>query len=417
VVRGGAGIFEGPVDVLIPSYTSLLDDSGRYINQILPTGLTATGMYQAAVAAGLLPFAHVPASFYNSLGQSTERGANNRVVFLANPNYENPYSVQASLSIQRELVRNLSLEVGYLMYHGLHLQMPVELNYKETGVVDPFIGPKYAVIDPTILAKIGYDSRGKSIYHAMTVSLNRRYSSGLQFGVNYTFSKTLDDVIDFSSSQVWFRPTRLNLYRAISVFDFPHMFVANAVYNTPFKAGAGQNFFSRVFADIAIAPIVTMRSGIPFSIRLPSLVSGIASTDRSFATPFNASRDSSRGAGYYTLDLRVQKSLFIFGERRFKLDLVAEGTNILNKVNFNKVWDQFLSPYPAAGCLDPVTGKCDASKGVVTFANGSTANLLTGPYNLKPFEPTSNKQLQGVPLAFVGADNPRRLQFALKVVF
>ncbi len=417
VVRGGAGIFEGPVDVLIPSYTSLLDDSGRYINQILPTGLSATGMYQAAVAAGLLPFAHVPASFYNSLGQATGRGANNRVVFLANPDYKNPYSVQASLSIQRELVRNMSLEVGYLMYHGLHLQMPVELNYKETGVVDPFIGPKYAVIDPTILAKIGYDSRGKSIYHAMTVSLNKRYSSGLQFGVNYTFSKTLDDVIDFSSSQVWFRPTRLNLYRAISVFDFPHVFVANAVYNTPFKPGAGHNFISRAFADIAIAPILTMRSGIPFSIRMPSLVSGIASTDRSFAFPFNASRDSSRGAGYYTLDLRVQKSLFISRERRLKLDLVAEGTNILNKVNFNKVWDQFLSPYPTAGCLDPATGKCDASKGVVTFANGSTANLLTGPYNLKPFKPTSNKQLQGVPLAFVGADNPRRLQFALKVVF
>ncbi|HEV8484086.1 MAG TPA: TonB-dependent receptor [Blastocatellia bacterium] len=417
VIRGGGGVFEGPVDVLIPSYTSLLDDSGKYINQILPTGLSATGMYQAAVSAGLLPFKHVPASFYNGLGQATGQGANNRVVFLANPNYENPYSIQASLSVQRELVHNLSLELGYLMYHGLHLQMPVELNYKETGVVDPFIGPKYSVIDPTILAKVGYDSRGKSIYHAMTVSLNKRYSKGLQFGVNYTFSKAIDDVIDFSSSQVWFRPTRLNTYRAISVFDFPHVFVANAVYNTPFKAGAGNNFLSRAFADISIGPIVTLRSGIPFSIRMPSLVSGIASTDRSFATPFNASRDSSRGANYYTLDLRVQKSLFISRERKLKLGLVAEGTNILNRVNFNKVWDQFLSPYPAAGCLDPVTGTCDAAKAVVTFANGSTANLLTGPYNLKPFVPTSNKQLQGVPLAFVGADNPRRLQFALNLSF
>src|SRR5215510_8823645 len=37
VIRGGGGIFEGPIDVLIPSYGAILDDSGKYINQILPT--------------------------------------------------------------------------------------------------------------------------------------------------------------------------------------------------------------------------------------------------------------------------------------------------------------------------------------------------------------------------------------------
>jgi hypothetical protein len=36
--------------------------------------------------------------------------------------------------------------------------MPVELNYRETGVVDPFIGPRYSIIDPTILQKVGYKS-------------------------------------------------------------------------------------------------------------------------------------------------------------------------------------------------------------------------------------------------------------------
>ncbi|PYP84205.1 MAG: hypothetical protein DMF61_20735 [Blastocatellia bacterium AA13] len=400
LIRGGAGVFQGPIDVLIPSYGSLLDDSGRYINQILPTGLNAAAIYQAGVAAGLLPFGHLPASFINSLGQPTGQGAPNRVVFEVDPNYKNPYSVQASLSIQRELHRNLSLEVGYLMYHGLHLQMPVELNYKETGVVDPFIGPRYAVIDPTILQKVGYKSIGKSIYHALTASLNKRYSNGLQFGINYTFSKTLDDIIDFSSSQTWFRPTRLNLYRAVSVFDFPHSFVANAVYNLPFKAGEGHRFLSRVFSDMTIAPILTMRSGIPFSIRMPSLASGITSLDANFATPFAATRDSSRGDGYYTLDLRIQKSVFVTRERRVRLDLIAEGTNILNRINFNKVWDQF----PAVPSL-------------VNQGTGKTLDLQNGPFNFEGFKPTNANQLAGIPLAFVGVDNPRRIQFALKLAF
>ena len=430
VIRGGAGVFEGPIDVLIPSYRSILDDTGRYINQILPVGSTgatsAVALYRAAVAAGLLPFGHVPASFYNGLGQATGPGANNRVVFNADPNYKNPYSIQASLSVQRQIAKNLSLEVGYLMYHGLHLQMPVESNFKETGVVDPFLGPLYTALDkpacttttplPTcLLSNVSYKSIGKSIYHAMTVSLNKRYSNGLQFGANYTWSKTLDDVLDFSSSQAFFRPTRLNLYRGISAYDFPHLFSVNAVYTSPFKAGPGHNVISRMLADFTVAPVLTLRSGIPFSIRLPAISgTGIATTDRNFATPFAAGRNTSRGEPYKSLDLLIRKSLYLNRDRGLRFDLSVEGTNILNRRNFNKVWDQFdtLNPYSSTGFL----GNPGANP-VVTFANGTTGNLLTGPFNFKGFVPTSAAQLQNVPLAFVGTDSARRVSVGLRVSF
>lgn len=432
VIRGGGGVFSGPVDVLIPSYTALLDDSGRYINQILPTGAASASIYQAGVAAGLLPFGHLSEAFLNGIrntafpnGVATGQGNPGRVVFLANPNYKNPYSIQASLSIQRQLVHNVSLEVGYLMYHGLHLQMPVEINLRETGVVDPFLGPIYTRKDPTKLQNVGYDSRGQSIYHGMTVSLNKRYSNGLQFGANYTFSKTIDNVIDFSSSQAWFRPSRLNLFRGISVFDFPHVFTAHAVYNSPFKAGAGHNALSRALADITIAPVLTLRSGLPFSIRIPSLTNVVTAagalttaTNAIFAGPFAASRNSSRGDNYKTLDLLIRKSVFINRDRGLRVDISAEGTNILNRINFNKVWDEFSSPYPntagstAFGFLGAPT-----ANPVVTLANGSTVNLLTGPFNVKGFKPTSSAQLAGTPGAFVGVDNPRRIQFGLRLVF
>src|SRR5215510_3332955 len=360
VIRGGGGIFEGPIDVLIPSYGAILDDSGKYINQILPTGLAAASIYQAGLAANLLPFGHVSESFLNNIrntsfpnGVGTGKGNSNRVVFEVDPNYRNPYSIQASLSVQRELFNNLSLELGYLMYHGLHIQMPVEVNYRETGVVDPFLGPFYTAIDPTILQKVGYKSIGKSIYHGMTVSLNKRYSSGLLLTANYTFSKTLDDSIDFSSSQVWYRPTRLNLFRGVSVFDFPHVFTMRGVYNTPFKAGDGHNFLSRVFADLTFGPILTLRSGIPFSIRLPNLANGAASTDRNFATPFAASRNTSRGDRFYSMDLRIQKTMFVIRDRGVKLNLIADGVNILNRANFNKVWDDFTTKNPYLSTATP----------------------------------------------------------------
>ena len=432
VIRGGGGLFYGPIPVLVPSYSALLDDSGQYINQIFPLGLASASIYQAGVAAGLLPFGHLSEEFLHNIrnsffpnGVQTGQGNANRVVFVAHPKYENPYSVQASFSIQRELVRNLSLEVGYLMYHGLHLQMPVEINLKETGVVDPFLGPKYVRKDPTILQQVGYESRGKSIYHGLTVSLNKRFSGGLQFGTNYTYSKSIDDVIDFSSSQAWFRPTRLNLFRGVSVFDFTHVFSANAVYRLPFTAGADQNFLSHVFADMTVGPILTMRSGIPFSIRTPSITNvetsnpdgtstGIAgtSTNAIFASPYASARNSSRGDAYYSLDLRLQKSVFISRDRGIRVDIIADVSNLLNTTNFNKVWDEFASPYPALGFAGAPT-----ANPVVTLDSGQQINLLTGPYNVKGFAPTTVDQLQGHPGAFVDNSRAREIQFGVKVVF
>ena len=410
VIRGGSGIFEGPIDVLIPSYGSLLDDSGRYINQVLSivgnpfSTVQPATIFGFGLQTGKLPFSHLTAADLNSIGIQTGAGNPNRVVFNVDPDYKNPYSVQASLSIQRQLFKSVSLEVGYNMYHGVHLQMPHETNYKETGVVDPFRGPLYSVIDPKILQQATYSSIGKSIYHGMTASLTKRYSNRLVFGVNYTYSKSIDDVIDFNSALVWFRPSRLNLYRAVSVFDFTHNFVANAVYTTPFKANEG-NIVSRVFADTTIAPIVTMRSGIPFTIRTPSLTNGLPSTDTNYAFPFPGARDTSRGLPYYSFDMRIQKSLYIMRDRGLRLDLIVEGTNLLNRVNFNRVKDDF----PAI------------PTGLFMLANGATLDLAHGPYVVKGFKPTSLAQLSA-PGAFIAGrgdflDVPRQVQFALKLAF
>jgi hypothetical protein len=49
VVRGGSGVFYSPIYVQIPGYTSVLNGSGKYINQIArnPTNGVAA-VYQAA---------------------------------------------------------------------------------------------------------------------------------------------------------------------------------------------------------------------------------------------------------------------------------------------------------------------------------------------------------------------------------
>ena len=427
VVRAGAGIYVAPIDVLIPSYGSLLDGSGRYINEVLgvlgQTDPRVAQLWQTGVALGLLPFGHLtPQQFQqfstvrdsmgNVLIPGFDPSAHGATVgYGVAPNYRNPYSIETSVSVDQQLVKNTSLELSYLLYHAVHLQMPVETAYQEIAPGSPFCPPASlfpGCVDqtggPLYLPSTGqlqhttYASNGSSIYHGFTASVTHRYSHGLQFQANYTWSKTIDDTIDFASFQNWFRPSRLNLFRAVSVFDVPHNFVANAVYNLPFKPGTG-NALSSILSDITLSPIVTAHSGLPFSFRTPSLVNKLngQTLDNNYAMPFLASRDSNRGPGFYSLDMSFQKALFIKRDRGVRLNLIVQGTNLLNHVNFNHVNDVF-----DAGGLLP---------------NGQLPNLVSGPFNgLHGVAPTDPRQLTR-PLFFSQADFPRRFQFGLKLAF
>lgn len=406
VLRGGSGIYVAPVDVLIPSYGSLLDGSGRYINEVLQV-LSATDprvaqLWGLGIATGKLPFGHLTAADFAAVGiNTTTPGAS--VGYSVAPNYKNPYSYQASLGIAHQLTNNMSLELGYNMYHAVHLQMPVETAYARVPVgTDQTGGPLYAPTGSQF-QHTTYASNGSSIYHGFTTSLTRRFSHGLQFQANYTWSKTIDDTIDFASFQNWFRPDMLSSFRAVSVFDIPHIFVANAVYVTPFKPGHGA--LSAILGDISISPIITLRSGLPFSVRTPSLENKLngQTLDNNYAMPFLASRNDNRGAPFYTWDMNLQKAVYINRDRGVRLNLIVQAINLLNHVNFNHVNDVFdLDGIPA--------------NGIVQTARGPL-NLITGPFTgLKGMKPTSASQLTD-PLFFSQADVPRQVQFGLRLAF
>jgi hypothetical protein len=147
------------------------------------------------------------------------------VLFELNPDYKNNYTIQANIGIQREIAKNLSIEVAYQMYHGLHIQQPVGLNYCEAGTPgcpataanitamsqrDPRLGPLYRVCgadtqcfrvnDAGITQFTDYESRGSSLYHGLTASLMKRFSNHFSFQANYTWSKAIDDNTDFNSA-------------------------------------------------------------------------------------------------------------------------------------------------------------------------------------------------------------------------
>jgi hypothetical protein len=380
VLRAGSGIYVSPVFFQVPYLVNLLNDSGKYINQVAaqlsPTDETVPELFGLGLQEGKLPFGQIGAAELGLFGLTPGPGGTGRVIFNLAHNYKNNYSIQSSLSIAREITSNLSLEIGYLRYRGVHIPMSQETNYYETGTTVPNYGPLYAPINPTITQSNTYSSIGSSTYNALTSSLTKRYSKNFQFQANYTFSRAIDDVTDFNSQFSSFTPTRLYLERGLSAFNIKHNFVAAAVYTT-----RGPRWIS----GLLLSPIVTARSGIPFSVTVPGAQNGTVGHSL-YARPIYIPRDSGVGPNFYSFDMRVSKAFVLKPESTARLEISVEGTNLLNHTNFLSVNNIFAFGDP---------------------------RLNTGPFNF-----TGSKSISpGDPLGFTSASNARQFQFGLKLAF
>ncbi len=426
VLRGGSGLFYSPIYVQIPGYTSVLNGSGDYINQIARTGnaglptvfnLSAAGVYQAGINLGKYPFSILTEGDINAMGISTAAGLPGRVLFELNPEYKNNYAIQANLGIQRQITGNLSIEIAYQMYHGLHIQQPVGLNYCEAGTPgcpamaanltalsqrDSRLGPLYRVCGPgTSCGRINdsgitqftdYQSRGSSIYHGMTVSLQRRFSNYISFQANYTFSKAIDDQTDFNSSFAPPFPSRLTTERSLSAFDIRHNFVVSSVFQSPFKRWA--------LRDISLSPTIFIRSGIPFTLRTGTDINGDTrgGTDRLF----HIGRNTGIGPNYRSLNLRISKSFRLDKDGPARIEITADAANMFNRTNFAAVNE-----------IIPVT---ISPTGVLTFPTAMSAT----DYNAETVRITGRRDrnfMKGDPLSFTSAFNPRQILWGLKFVF
>ena len=115
-----------------------------------------------------------------------------------------------------------------------------------------------------------------SDYNALEIEIRRRFSSGLQFQANYTWSKAMGDAVDGQGNNQSDLVNRLTLrnpaldYRR-SGQDQTQRFVANGIYELPF--GKGKPFLNdlnwavdRLVGGWTFGTIATWSTGVPFHI-------------------------------------------------------------------------------------------------------------------------------------------------------
>jgi len=103
-----------------------------------------------------------------------------------------------------------------------------------------------------------------SSYNSGQFTLEHRFSHGLQFTANYTYSKTIDDASAYQSSS-FYNPYCQICRRGNSDLNFPQIFVANFIYETPSLAGWNSGM-KMLLGGWQISGIFRAQSGTPFNV-------------------------------------------------------------------------------------------------------------------------------------------------------
>ena len=334
VIRGGYGIYYASVYQAVAFIERVLD--GTQVSQIfvplagLPQlGITTTSAQIWALLKqnGIIGSRQITAADIAPLGLAP--GITPPVLLRSAPDLVNPYSQQVSFGVERELGTDLAAGITYIMNRGTKLLRSRNTNLEVSGSNE--FGPTFGPIDPGVLQANQVESSGNSIYHGMTAMLRKRFSSFYEFQASYTLSKGIDDTVDFITDLQAANQLDLRAERSLSSYDQRHRLVMSGVFTSPFDRGFG---LGKVFADLTLSPILTIASGRPFNLLMGFDANGDTNpnTDR----PPLAGRNTGRGPGFSSFDLRISKT-FAFRGRDQRIEAIAEAFNIFNRVNYSGV--------------------------------------------------------------------------------
>jgi Carboxypeptidase regulatory-like domain len=278
-----------------------------------------------------------------------------QVVFVDQRNFRNPYSQQAGLGIDREIVPGFSVSASYIYSHTIGLPIALDTNLLQAPMstvplangklvsyrnwnlspgTDPLGGteglpcatnPFACFVNPLILQNNQYSSVGSAVYQAGILEVKKTLNHYFTVFGNYTFSKGFDTTTDFNTDYGPQDPTNLGAERGLSEFDQRHKVVVAGVLDSPWKHPALSGF--------QLAPILSYNSGHPFNLLAGGEVNGDNHTTNE--RPIGAGRNTGLGPDYVNLDMRLtwQHSL----HEKTSLLLTAEAFNVANHTNFASV--------------------------------------------------------------------------------
>ncbi len=286
-------------------------------------------------------------------------------------NLRTPYMQHWNFSVQQQLGRGRVAEIGYVGSKGTHLYGARDINQPAPSNAQRYQRPNPFFEDVNIM-----EGRGNSNYNSLQARLQQRVRTGLSVLASYTYAKSIDEGSGFftSAGDPNFPQNSYDVSqeRGRSNFDIRHRAVISYSYDLPVKGrwiGGWQTF-----------GILSFQTGAPFTVALLSEFDnsntgrsnlGFGSNDRpnvlrnpvldnparerwfdtsAFAIPArgqfgNSGRNIISGPGSQTVNLSLVKNTSL--TERANLQFRAEVFNLVNRANFG-LPDNFVGS-PAFG--------------------------------------------------------------------
>jgi hypothetical protein len=186
-----------------------------------------------------------------------------------NPENRTPYSEQWNVTIQRQLMDDLTLDVAYVG----------SANKKQVGYdpINSALTPAPGPIQPRRLLPDfgdldGGANRFSSKYNSFRANLVKRFSKGLQIDANYTWGRAMTNSSSLAEATVQ-NPYDLHQEWARASIDLRHIFQLAYVYELPFgktkKWGSGWNTFTdAILGGWSAEGITRAQTGAPLNPRV-----------------------------------------------------------------------------------------------------------------------------------------------------
>ena len=287
-------------------------------------------------------------------------------IFYPDPTLKSPSVQQFNLNVQRQLWKDLEVQVGYFGKLGRHLEIGLSPN-------PALPAPNQTLANETsrrILPQYGNNSEisteANSSYNALQVEVNKRFSQGFSVQGAYTFNRSLDDSSAYSLGASVPNVFNLHTQWALSdfyakqiasfswIWDLPRLTHYNAALR--FAAGgwqanglvslqSGTPINVLTGADNALSGNPNQRPNVIGNPVLPggrSTAAEIAEwfNPAAFAVPAagtygNAGRNALIGPGAKVANLALIKNFGVPFREGMRLQFRSEFFNLFNTVNFS----------------------------------------------------------------------------------
>lgn len=182
------------------------------------------------------------------------------------PKTKNPYVSQWNIGVDHQVMNNTALKVMYVGSKTTHLDGSIPGNL----AFPPQPGNYLPRLTYPVFGQIIYQfSEFWSNYNALQLSLERRFSQGLMFTSNYTWSKCLDNKSDIHSEFGVENPYNLAAEAGRCEQDVKYRFTTSLVYQLPVHVD--QALLRPLVEGWQASGVINFQSGFPFPIQANDL--------------------------------------------------------------------------------------------------------------------------------------------------